>query len=107
MGPRKWPPKWGPETGPQNGVLKVDPKMEPLSWKCFDLLLDQHHGPLSGVYFLDPILGPVSGPPFWGPLSGTPFRSPQWIQKTKIFVLCCEQFWQQGSRKPTTSIELI
>ena len=49
----------------------------------FWFLLDQHHRPLSGVYFLDPILGPVSGPPFWGPLSGTPFRSPQWIQKTK------------------------
>ena len=51
MGPRKWTPKWGPETGPQNGVLKVDPKMGPLSWKCFDFFLISTTGPLAGCLF--------------------------------------------------------
>ena len=79
MGPRKWTPKWGPETGPQNGVLKVDPKMEPLSWKCFDFFLISPTGPLLagciswtpfwaqfldphfGVDFLEPLFGPHNG----------------------------------------------
>ena len=67
----------------------------------FWFLLDQHHGPLSGVYFLDPILGPVSGPPFWGPLSGTPFRSPQWIQKT-FFLFCVANIF--GSKEAENHI---
>ena len=68
----------------------------------FSFLLDQHHGPLSGVYFLDPILGPVSGPPFLSPLSGTPFRSPQWIQKTKkCFAL---RTFLAARKQKTTSI---
>ena len=83
MGPRKWTPKWGPETGPQNGVLKVDPKMGPLSWKCFDFFLISTTGPLAGCISWTPFWAQFLDPYFWGPLSGTPFRSPQWIQKTK------------------------
>ena len=79
MGPRKWTPKWGPETGPQNGVLKVDPKMEPLSWKCFDFFLISTTGPLAGciswtpvwAQFLDPHFGAHFLEPLFGPHNGS------------------------------------
>ena len=79
MGPRKWTPKWGPETEPQNGVLKVDPKMGPLSWKCFDFFLISTTGPLAGciswtpfwAQFLDPHFGFHFLEPLFGPHNGS------------------------------------